>query len=468
MIGHSIRKRLGLVRRPAALKESFPSSLPPLPAARLAVYDYYRLDFDTDGCPMRRMPDGRLVFHPILIPYIVSDYHNLYRKTQDPACLDYAREVMDMALNRAEPGRKELLFYYEPESGLTAMPHRFYSALTQSWYVKTLAHLERLHPGEYREHLACAFASLLIPIDQGGVLVRKDFGWLVEEYPHEPPLYTLNGWLTAIRWVLEALPELDKCNLDCREFLRRNLDAVEHLLPLYDAAFCWNTRYQLTGFTRLKIVTDRRAGLACGSFGIDVPGEALLQADLQSSSRSNRWQSHRERQDARLLQFNIVQSMISYPKANRYRAEIRCDQDCNATIFVADGDYDPALTAMPTTRWREIGRHALRSGTNQIDGDIPFDDRNIFAYPTNFKKKIGGRFYNAYHIVHVIDLAVLYAGTGRQIFADTAIKWLSYMDHWPEMTVLADPQTSKSSHVYGDDLPAVVERYLSKPVKQTL
>lgn len=461
-----ILKRLRAAKRwlkpPAPITGSAPTNLPPLPKARQTVYEYYRLDFAPDGCPMRRMDDGRLVFHPILIPYLVVDYLKLYRSTNDRACLEYARLVMDHALNRAEPDRDELLFFYDPESGLSSIPHRFYSALTQSWYVKALAQLEEHYPGTFGHDLCRAFASLSIPIDQGGVLIKRDFGWMIEEYPHEPPLYTLNGWLTAIRMVLEALPVLESFNIETDEFLRRNLDAAEHLLPLYDAGFCWNTRYQLTGFTRLKIVTDRSAGLACTRFSIAIPGERTIEADLAPPAKPSRWNCYLERENARLLQFNIIQSMISFPDPNRYQTSLHCDQDCEATVFIADGDYDWELSAMPTTRWREIGRHALRAGTNQIEGAIPFDDRNMFAYPTNFKKKIGGKHFNAYHIIHIVDLAVLYAATGREAFAVTARQWLGYMDRWPDMPEIADPTISKTAHLYGDKLGATVEKYLGK------
>ena len=124
--------------------------------------------------------------------------------------------------------------------------------------------------------------------------------------------------------------------------------------------------------------------------------------------------------------------------------------------------------AMPTTRWRAIGRRDLRTDSNHLEGDIPFGDRNAFAYPTNFKKKIARKFYNAYHIVHIVDLAEMYAATGRQVFADTARKWLGYTDHWPEMPSLAHDQISKTAQRHGDDLPAVTEKYLSSPSKRRL
>ena len=445
---------------PASIIGSLPAHLPPLPEGRRAVYNYYRLDFDDHGCPMRRMEDGRLVFHPILAPYLVGDFIRLYHETRDPACLDYARFVMDQAIRRAEPGRAELLFYYDPDARLSTMPHQFYSALTQCRYIKALAMLEKCVPGAYADLIRRAFASLSIPVEDGGVLLKSAAGWSIEEYPKDPPLFTLNGWLTALRAILSERRVLERVGIDYAELVRRNLDCAEKLMPLYDAKFCANSRYQLTGFTRLRIVTDRRVGIEAQEFTLMIPGLGNYPASLRPAE--NRWSNYLERREKALLQFNIVQSLASHPEPNRYTAKISVSAECNATVFVADGDFDPGLTAAPTTRWREIFTHRLAAGTNEISGPIPFDNCAIFAYPTNYKKKISGQFYNVYHIVHIMDLAVIYAMTGRASFADTARRWLSYMEQWPNLPWLADPSISKLALHYGKTLPEVIENYLAR------
>lgn len=438
---------------------------PDLPKSRKIVYDYYCLAIAPDGCPMKRMPSGNLVFHPILIPYLVVDYLNLYKATGDKVCLDYAVFVMNCALERADEHKEELIFTYDPKDGLSSIPHSFFSALTQSWYISALAKLEKIFPGNYGDSLRRAFFSLLIPIDDGGVLLKKDFGWIVEEYPNDPPLYTLNGWLTALRMVLDSYDILSENGVECQDFIKRNLDAVEHVLPLYDAGFCLNSRYQLTGFTRIKFVTDRPVAMECHSMVTNIGGENPIYADLDIPEKRNRWRSYLERHSERMMQFNILQSMITFPENNRYHIKFRCDKECNIKIFVADGDYDPGLSALPTKRWRELSSVNISAGDNDISGDIPYDDRNMFAYPTNFKKKIGDLYYNAYHIVHIVDLAVLYRFTGRQSFADTARKWLGYMKGWEDMPELASPEISKRAHLYGDSLHDTVEKYLSRPLK---
>ncbi len=446
-----------------------PFNPPELPQIRHLIYEYYRLVIGPDGCPMRLMPDGRQVFHPILIPYLALDHLKAYRISGSRASLDYARFVMDCALQRAEPGCAALLFYYEPESGLSSIPHRFYSALTQSWYLRSLAQLEAHFPGRYKDSLQRAWASLNIPIEEGGVLLRKDFGWIVEEYPHEPPLYTLNGWLTALRSVLAELPTLKDVGIDPTEFLQQNLDAVEHLLPIYDAGFCNNTRYQLSGFTRMRLVSNKAAGLACSSMEITIANEAPIFVNMAPTGKTSRWKSFLERHDARSLQFNIMQSLISAPEPNRYSAMLTCTSDCRVKVLMADGAYDPNMSAMPTTSWREIREHDLTAGESLISGEITSDGRDMFSYPTNFKKKFGDLYHNAYHFIHVMDLAILYRETGRVALADMALKWLDYIDHWPEMEELRRKDINLRSYGYQNDQFRVkVRQYLDAGPKRQL
>lgn len=441
--------------------------VPPLPARRVPVWEFYHLDFDTDGCPMKRMPDGRLQFHPILPPYLVVDYLDLFAETGDPRCLTFALHVMTLALRRADPDRQEITFTYRQDSGLSSIPKDFYSALTQSWYLRALAKLEEHRPGHYADALRRVFDSFLISVSEGGVLLERPYGWIVEEYPADPPLYTLNGWLTALRHILSALPVLKRCGVECEAFLEKNLQAVDHLLPLYEAEFCSNTRYQLTGFTRLKFVTDRSGSmLENGALEIHIEGEKTVHADLAPQGPRNRWRSYLERSTERLAQFNVVLSLVSHPAPNRYAGLFRVARDCEMSVFLAEGDYRPDLSGLPTTGWREIGRHRLSAGANRIDGEIPFDDRNLFAYPTNFKKKIGGLHYNAYHFIHVIDLAVLYYMTGRENYAETARKWMRYMEAWPTMPELSDPGISHLSYNYGTEFEAVIEQYLASSLER--
>ncbi len=103
----------------------------PIPEHRKQIYEYYRLTFDATGCPMKQM-DDKLVFHPILPPYLVVDYVAAYKKTQDIKYLEYAEQIADKAYSRGSDLDGARVFYYLPESGLSSVKRCFYSALTQA------------------------------------------------------------------------------------------------------------------------------------------------------------------------------------------------------------------------------------------------------------------------------------------------------------------------------------------------
>lgn len=418
-----------------------------LPKERRDVYEYYDLRFDKNGCPMKAMED-KLVFHPILPPYLIVDYLRLYKSTGDQNFLNKAVSIADIALTHGKAVSTTFQFIYPHESGLTEFPQDFYSALTQAWYIKALCQLNTYANGKYNHVLKRLFSSLLLPAEASGVLLEKEYGWVVEEYPNSPPLYTLNGWLTVLRWVIQSHNALKEIGIDPKFFLDKNFDAVEKLLPLYDAGFCLNSRYQLAGFSRLKFVTDRPAGLACKSFEIDIPNEGVFKSANKTNSKS-RWLNYIEKTNERSIQFNVVLSLISAPKPNTFRAIIRSDSDCEATLFQAQGEYNPGLSGMPTQSWNAIESYALTAGIGtQITSNIPFDSENMFAYPTNFKKSIRGMKFNGYHFVHIIDLAEIYAFCKRDIFKEYCLMWLSYVEKWKDLELLKN--YSKDSHIYGD------------------
>ncbi len=392
--------------------------------------EYYKLCFDAKGCAMKQI-GLRQVFHPILAAYLVFDLVRSYEVSGDCEALRLAEVVALEALKRGEEFQGGLVFYYSEEDGLSSVPGRFFSALTQSWFVRAFCRLNRYNPTHCLT-VQRLFRSLLIPKSDGGVLIKKSFGWIVEEYPHNPTFFTLNGWLTVVRWIIESAEDLKLCGVEVGEFLERNIDAAATMLPLYDAEFCLNSRYQLTGFTRLQVIVDREVSFKVNSFAMEIPHEGIFQGTLEP--QSSRWKNYLERAEGRLYQFNIVMSLISSPKPNLLHLSFDCKSPCALRLRVAQGGYRPDSTGMPTERWSEIARIAIPlAGINTIVCKIPFDERNMFAYPTNFKKKIGDKFFNGYHFVHIVDCAEIFRFSKRSIFRDYALRFLGYQQRWPEL-----------------------------------
>ena len=54
----------------------------PIPKEREEIYKYYQLDFDINGCPMKRV-NGKLVFHPLYPAYLMNNYLGRFKRTNE-------------------------------------------------------------------------------------------------------------------------------------------------------------------------------------------------------------------------------------------------------------------------------------------------------------------------------------------------------------------------------------------------
>lgn len=383
---------------------------------------------------MKAMPNGD-IFHPILAAYLIFEYVRWFERTNDEEYIGYARKIALLALKKAEVFHGALVFFYRPESKLSYIPHKFYSALTQAWYVHALSALGKHAGQDFDEALLAIYNSLLIPVKDGGCFIERPWGWIVEEYPSDPPLYTLNGWLTVVKMITLWRVSLERLGANPSQFIAENFRALEKLLPLYDAEFCANSRYQLTGFSRVKVVFDRPVSHRIIGFSVEIPGDGIYAGSLSKGIR--RWGFYLERDEPRLLQFNVVRSLISFPKPNVF--EMRCDVNlpCKAKIMVAQGSYRADLTGMPTVGWKTVAEVAMAPSTQSVRVDLAWDDSNLFAYPTNFKKRIDAKFFNAYHYIHITALSWLYARSGIDVFRQYALKWASYIERWGQIEALS-------------------------------
>jgi len=80
----------------------------------------------------------------------------------------------------------------------------------------------------------------------------------------------------------------------------------------------------------------------------------------------SKWDNYVEGDEECLLQFNIVMSLVSYPNQNKFDENIWLNNDSTLRCFLADGDYDPHTTRMPTQHWRELSQFKLKVGSNSV------------------------------------------------------------------------------------------------------
>ncbi len=112
---------------------------------------------------------------------------------------------------------------------------------------------------------------------------------------------------------------------------------------------------------------------------------------------------------------------MSYRSGNVLTLKIEAETEGVATVAVGVGDYNLKVNDK-AGQVRTIAVVRLSKGRNEVSVPIPWDKIELVAHPTAFSKKIGGKFYNVYHFIHIQTLRELHAITGRKVFLDYAEK----------------------------------------------
>ena len=415
------------------------AGLPPLPRHREAVYDYYKLRFLPDGYPGKQLED-KIVPHPIYGAYVISDYLAQYDSTKDETYLQAAVKVARASLGRMKEFKDALIFWYEPDTDLTSFPGRFYSGLTQSRYLLLLGQLSKLtHDPLFLESSKKILQSLFIRQSDGGVLRPFHSGISIEEVPNEIPLYTLNGWLTAMIHVKRYADVVNSKR--AQELFSKNVESLEKIIDLYDVEELANSRYHLSGLCSLKLRCLRgfRPIILRGS--VKIPKEGEFPIKLQQSKNAysnyikdkNAVNANRYPVTTEEVETNIVLSMISFPEENSVLFELETSVEGEMEVLIGAGDYDLFSERLRPTRWISLGKFNVSKTTPNIWVTIPWRKAWLVAYPTNFLKQIGEKNYNVYHYIHINSMKTLYDHTKREKFKQYYLKWLGYTKRWPEM-----------------------------------
>lgn len=411
------------------------AGLPPIPSYRHDVFRFYQFEFAPDATTCKRTADG-LTPHPIYPGYVLDAYALQHSHGGGDEYLDAIARVADRAIAQMEPvpGYPDTLAaYFSPDDGLTAFPGRFYSGLVQVRYARSLAKAATLlDRADLMDVANRVFNSLTVPVEVGGVLLQTPFGPCLEEYPHSIPTYVLNGWTTAILELFQYAQESGQ--QAARDLAIENLHAVEQLVPRYDLPHLLNSRYQLTGYAYLKVVVDHPRSIRLTEFSTEVAGTRHGLAPDESSRWYNFVRGREVADDGfvvhRQLMLNGVFSLIE--DVQRLRMTVHCRRDTTLHLSLAQGDYDPLLTAMPTQTWQPLGEMSLKRGINTLEIEVDNAAIDKVVYPTNFRKLIAGAYYNAYHYVHVQNFEEIQHHHKSKVLAKTARRWRRYTAGWAE------------------------------------
>lgn len=426
-----------------------PPSLPPLPDEKRHLYDYYRIAWLPDGYPGRQDAD-EIVPHPIYGPYVIHDYLALYRKTGSQVYLDGAKTVAHAGHRRMQRFKGGLVFWYGPEMGLIKTDTPVYSALTQARWLNVLTALCDLSgQARYREAAAAVFESLRIPLDEGGVAKRVAGGIAIEERPSTIPAYILNGWITAIlaverfaRWSGQEA---------ARTLFDENIRALRALLPLYDIPELLNSRYQLAGAAKFRIGFERDwprifadAGARVEDACMHIPGEGVFGFTRRQGSR---WVNHFLKSSGGSVEkLNAVMSYVAHPQPNVLELTVSLARSARCTVDIGTGEYDPLAARLRPTDWHRLETVKLPAGRHRVNVEIPWDAAWLVPYPTNFKKRINGLYWNSYHFMHIKGLRSLARVVDAPEFTRYADLWEDYVARWPSHRAYQRDDVALSHH----------------------
>jgi hypothetical protein len=407
------------------------------------VQDYYWLCFDKDGLPMKFMK-GKLVFHPMYPVYVINDYLKQYEINQSASLEKVMSNIARSSLKKFSEYLGALVYWYQPESGIGSWKHQYYSGLTQAHYCSMLQRLSAvLGDSELVEFARKTFDSLLIPEENGGVLIDENGIISIEEVPSRPSGLILNGWLS----ILEDVYTYFSYSQDERAYklYYESAKSLESLLPLYDAEHLKNSYYSLLGNIELRLISNSTIQinkikvnslgsefkLFCGDFD---PKQFVIHSGWSRDAT-------KKTIEGCCIEFNIVLSRLSLLRDDHPRIEIEFKGKGRPTIelLVKVGDYDPKHNCLVSCKWQRIGFSAATEDVNStMSFQIPEELIESIGKPTTFSKRIGGKLYNVYHYIHCDRLRKLGSKTGISTFDEYAKKWEEYTRNWPNMRLYKD------------------------------
>lgn len=408
------------------------ADMPPLSADNQVLWDYYKLKFLPDGYPGKQLDTG-LVPHPLYGTYAINDYIRQYRKTGDERFLAAMKTVADAAIRRMEDVDGALVFYYQPD-GLSSLPGKWYSGLTQGEYLQAFeAAAEITGDPKYRDAAQRVFKSLTIPADRGGVARPFRDGIAIEEWgnPHVGD-YTLNGWTNAVLVVGRYATATG--SPAAKELFDKNILALKYLLPLYDLPDLANSRYRLSGYTSVRLTfAGTTAVFEDGSVEAPDQNKSVFQRDTD-----NRWSSNVRSESPSEVMLNAMFNYSTFPKENVLHLEVVAQQAGTMKVEVETGKFNPPTGKVEDLKWVSLADLNLEEGRNTFAVDVPWKHVSFAAYATPFAKLIGGKRYNQYHFVHIRNLRALAEMTGEPLFTEYADKWEGYVKLWPQIPMYRD------------------------------
>ena len=405
-----------------------------LPVSRRNVYAYRKLGFLDDGFPARVTETERIP-HPLYCALLVIEFARLHNGSGEAKHLEAMRFFADTAVGRLEEFHDSLVFTYSATSKLNSLNRDFYSGLTQARWVQAFQMVHE-HTGEERYlDLARKVAkSLTISSSLGGVCFEGLGFPIIEEYPNPIPTLVQNGWTSAIVELTRFAVKTG--SKDILDFCRVSANGYLSIIGRYDVQDYLNSRYGLGNYTWLSLkIEPLPDSLQFVSGKVRIAGFGEWPIAREGKNRFTNWfRTGCVASDGRILSDRLKLNLVLSHARDTVDVELTLVSSAEArlTVGIPKGFYDPKISAMPIAGWKNLPTLEIMPGENTIRFTIPMDEIPLLGYPTNFKKKIGGLYYNAYHYLHIQNLYALNNFFPRPDYMYWGLKWLEYVTRWPD------------------------------------
>jgi hypothetical protein len=201
-----------------------------------AIANWDRVRLDAGGIPTITYDGGlSYQYYPVTIELFGLQAYTWYLKYGTQDYLDNAVRAGDWLVDNQVPWSGEWLSrftYYAGGSGST-LNDPWPSAMAQGLGMSLLTRLA-IHTGDpkYLKAAEAALDSLKTPVAKGGVLAKFFRHPFYEEYPTNPPTFTLNGFM----YTLIGLYDLEKAapRTEAGRLYAQGLATLRYALPFYD------------------------------------------------------------------------------------------------------------------------------------------------------------------------------------------------------------------------------------------
>jgi heparosan-N-sulfate-glucuronate 5-epimerase len=190
--------------------------------------------FDSNGIPTVKI-GGKYVYNPVTISQYGLQEYSYYIKTNDDKHFKIAQNVADWLVNNQDKVNGK--WYYDFDFNVGGMGVKlkapWASAMAQGQAISLLSRVYyKTHDKKYLDVANKALLPLIQRVEDGGLTAYFHGYPYYEEYPTNPPSYTLNGFM----FTLIGLYDLSRVDpkSDAKRLYKKGYETLIYVLPYYE------------------------------------------------------------------------------------------------------------------------------------------------------------------------------------------------------------------------------------------